>query len=397
MRLRTGDMQVVFRSSSALFKVPLYQKVMSRRVKSSTQTPLTTSRPVSVLSDTRLTPHPHRTKHPPFRSSVINTRHSIVSSLRSLQDPALSRSQKTMLTLQILRSLSEEEGFYQTTMTAIVTQLEEDLICNLHSLPEEVLREFQKYDEDLERKSDKVPFYAIVDALRSALQLQMDILERTSEQFHREISNLQENLHQKDEEIRILHEKIAEYTNRPKSYEGLYRDLLTEHTKTVHELRELREHTFTRKDKFKAMKCELENMKEVLREQQIQLTCLQRDLGHLRTVKERKEAKLATTRDILQRREAVFKETIQVNEDLKSELVAIKQHCEDLENALEEAKNTTIDPSLTPRPEWSLCPWRSEESERQGKSSRELLEELVKMVEIGRMKLARKKSMREKT
>lgn len=383
------------RSNSVLPKEPLYHPISSRRTKSSTHTPVPSSRPNSVLCDKQLTARLAQAKVS-YRSSsistqVVTTQHALVTHLRVLQETA-SRSQKTAAVVSLLRSLAEEEGFYQQAMVRIAVQLEKDLLCSLHSLPAEVLREFQKYDQDLERSTDKVPYYAIVEALGIALKRQSDNLENECNQHRLDTANYREEVKMRDEEMRSLKEQIAAYESRPVSYETVYRKLQQDYAKTVVEVRTLRAATFTRKSKFKAMKLDLESIKETAAEQQTRIATLQRDITQLETEKDWVAAKLATTRDILVRRELTYNESQKTNKILKTKLQEMEKHSSDLNRDFA-AAITAKDPTLTPRPDWSICPWRSDEKERQGKSSVELLEELVRLIEIGRVKLIRKKSL----
>lgn len=387
------------RSSSVLAKAPLYQSISSRRVQSSTHTPVPQSRPNSVLSDKRLFLRLSQAKTP-FRSSAISTQvaatqHALVTHLRVLQE-ATSRSKKTETVVSLLRSLAEEEGLYQQAMLQVAAQLEKDLLCSMHSLPTEVLREFQKYDQDLERSTDKVPYYAIVEALRIALKRQTDLCESECSQHRLDTANYREEVRQRDGEIGRLQELVAVYESKPGSYETVYRKLQQDYTKTAAEVRVLRTAAFTRKSKFKAAKLELESLKENYKEQQIQIATLRRDLSQLEAEKTRREGKLATTREILVRREAIYTETQQSNEELKAQLQAMESKCNGLNSDLQSAI-AAKDPTLTPRPDWSLCLWRTEDKERKDRSSVQLLEELLRQIEVGKAKLVRKKSITDKS
>ena len=383
------------RSNSVLPKEPLYHPISSRRTKSSTHTPVPSSRPNSVLSDKQLTARLAQAKVSCRSSSistqVATTQHALVTHLRVFQEAA-SRSQKTAAVVSLLRSLAEEEGLYQQAMVRVAVQLEKDLLCSLHSLPAEVLREFQKYDQDLERSTDKIPYYSIVEALRIALKRQSDNLENEHNQHRLDTANYREEVKMRDEEMRSLKEQIAVYESRPVSYETEFRKLQQDYARMVAEVRTLRAATFTRKSKFKAMKLELESLKETVVEQQTRIITLQRDITHLEADKDQIAAKLANTRGTLVRRELTYNDSQKTNEILKTKLREMEKYCLDLNRELEVAM-TAKDPNLTPRPDWTICPWRSDEKERQGKSSIELLEELVRFIEIGKAKLLRKKSL----
>lgn len=177
---------------------------------SSSLTSLPVSKPLRPLKTrTLFTDRP--SQFPPFRSSVVQTKHQILTAMKELR-----RSSSATLSLKqgrtvyrVFCTLAEEKGYYQEEMQLLVTELKRLLFLPRSSLPPDILSHLIHQDVDILVQEDGLlPHYYLVQHLLSLIQTLSHQSQQSSDLLTAKITSLESNLTQKDEELEGLKVQI---------------------------------------------------------------------------------------------------------------------------------------------------------------------------------------------
>lgn len=159
---------------------------------------------------------------PLFRSSVVQTKHQILTALKELKTSgsgSLSLKQGRVV-YQIFSALAEEKGYYQEEMQLLVGELRRLLFLPRSSLPPDILSHLAHKDLDLLIQEDNLlPHYYLVQHLLALLQGLTQQSQQSSSLLTSRIQALEDLLAHKDTEMESLKVQVRKMTEERRPME----------------------------------------------------------------------------------------------------------------------------------------------------------------------------------
>ena len=159
---------------------------------------------------------------PLFRSSVVQTKHQILTALKELRassSATLSLKQGRRV-YQIFSALAEEKGYYQEEMQLLVGELRRLLFLPRSSLPPDILSYLTHKDLDLLIQEDNLlPHYYLVQHLLTLLHSLTQQSQQTHSLMESRIQALEALVAHKDTEADNLKVQIRKFTEERRPLE----------------------------------------------------------------------------------------------------------------------------------------------------------------------------------
>lgn len=198
---------------------------------------------------------------PLFRSSVVQTKHQILTALKELRSNstgALSLRQGRMV-YQIFSTLAEEKGYYQEEMQLLVTELRRLLFLPRSSLPSDILSYLSHHDLDILIQEDNLlPHYYLVQHLLTLLQSLTQQSQQSSALLQARVKALEDLAAHKETETETLKVQIRKLNEDRRPMEIDRERLRDKNQKLTSENESLRLQLKKLEDKYTSLKGNLQ-------------------------------------------------------------------------------------------------------------------------------------------